>query len=236
LLRLLRLLPWWWWFGLVGIATDSQAALKSLHNLAQGGHPRSGIERRIKDSLAGREVGALWVRSHIGIPGNEEADRLAALAGHHGDANNLPEIVTYEGLKAKSRARRAATRSAPGFGKHRTDWGRHALSAYTWTRTNKGPQRGWLHHIGKAALPTCQCGHPNQNGAHLVFHCPLTAELRARLLPEGADSWETLDEPHWISEPGGRGRDEERTEGVESFFQDLYWRLRRGARIQEGEE
>ena len=32
------------------------------------------------------------------------------------------------------------------------------MSAYTWCRTNKGPQNEWLHRIGKAASDRCKCG------------------------------------------------------------------------------
>ena len=66
------------------------------------------------------------------------------------------------------------------------------------------------------------------DGDHLVFHCPLTATSRARLLPEGATTWEALDDPHWVTEAGDGGREQKKTEGTEAFFQDLYWHLKRG--------
>ena len=213
------------------IASDSQAALKTRFNLARGEPPRSGIETRIKDRLEGREVGALWVRSHIGIPGDEKEDRRTALTGTLGTVKGEPDIVTYEGLRAKGKAQRAISRTGPGFGKRRTEWGKHALSAYTWTRTNKGPQRAWLHTIGKADDPTCPCGHPTQDGNHLVFHCAHLATSRRKLLPPGIASWEGLDDPHYVTE-GGReeGRKQEKVEGGEAFFQDLYWELKEGGR------
>ena len=98
--------------------------------------------------------------------------RRAALEGLQGTNRGLQEIVTYEGLKAKGKAQRAASRTAPGIGKRRPDWGKHALAAYTWTSTNRGPQKAWLHHIGQAEDPSCPCGHPTQDGDHLVFDCP----------------------------------------------------------------
>jgi len=64
----------------LALLSDSKAAISTLFHLAYGGTPRSGIEKRIKDSLhSNREIRALWVRSHIGIPGNEAADRRATL-------------------------------------------------------------------------------------------------------------------------------------------------------------
>jgi len=72
--------------GMLAIASDSQAAITTAHRLSKGEAPRSGIEVRLKNLLMreGREIGVLWVRSHINIPGNEKADRRAALEGIQG--------------------------------------------------------------------------------------------------------------------------------------------------------
>ena len=224
--------------GLVAIASDSQAALRTLFNLADGGTPRSHIEKRMKDALASanqdREIGALWVRGHIGIGGNERADRRAALEGIRGRTNGAPHTITPEGLKEVRKAIRATARTVPSYGRGRTEWGKHALAAFTWTRTDRGPQKAWLHHIGKAEDPSCTCGHTAQDGAHLVFHCPDTSSQRRRLLPPGATTWESLDEPHWVTEAGRERGEQEKVEGIEAFFQELYWKLRR--RDEGGEE
>ena len=218
----------------LALASDSMAALCTLRDLAKGAPPRSGIEKRLKNALTKeRTVGALWVRSHIGIPGNERADRRAALEGIRGQGDS-PELVTWEGLREKDKAWRETLRTAPGYGRHRTTWGKHALAAYTWTRTNRGPQREWLHHIGKGEDPSCPCGHPSQDGDHLVFHCPLLREQRGHLLPE-EKTWESLDDPHWVTEAGGNGRKQEKIEGTEAFFQDLYWFFKRRNTGVEGE-
>jgi len=81
-----------------------------------------------------------------------------------------------------SRAVRASWRQQKGFGKRRTDWHRHALSTYTWMRTNRGPQKSWLHRLGKVADTECPCGHPVQDGDHLVFHCDSLNSQRRDLL------------------------------------------------------
>jgi len=131
-------------------------------------------------------------------------------------------------MKEQGKKERKELRTLPGFGKRRTEWGKHALAAYTWTRTNRGPQKAWLHHIGKAEDPSCTCGHPSQDGDHLVFHCPHLTTQRARLLPPEIDTWEGLDDLHWVTEAGGEGREQEKVEGIETFFQDLYWKPKRG--------
>ena len=54
-----------------------------------------------------------------------------------------------------------------------------------------------------------------------------TAALRAKFLPPETDSWESLDDPHWvITKPGAPGNDQEKEEGTEAFFRVLYRRMR----------
>ena len=118
--------------GLIATASDSKAALTTLHTLTKGSAPRSNIEIRIKDALQRRDgkVGALWVRSHIGIDSNKAADRRAAQEGLRGQ-RDIPEITTFEGMKEKGKACRAELRTVPGYRKRRTEWGKHALAPYT---------------------------------------------------------------------------------------------------------
>ena len=52
---------------------------------------RSGIEKRIKDLLRQRfsneqDTAISWVRAHVQIPGNEEADALATWSSYLGEA------------------------------------------------------------------------------------------------------------------------------------------------------
>jgi len=129
-------------------------------------------------------------------------------------------------MRSRDRARRAGARTAQSFGKRRTEWGKHALAAYTWTRTDRGPLQAWLHHIGKSDDPSCPCGARSQNGAHVAFHCPRLQAHRERLLPEER-TWAGLDDPHWVTEAGGNNRQQEKIEGTEAFFHDVYWFLKR---------
>ena len=57
---------------------------------------------------------------------------------------------------------------------------------------------------------------------------------RGRLLPE-EKTWESLDDPHWVTEAGGDGREQEKIEGTEAFFQDVYWFFKRRNAGDEGE-
>jgi len=120
-----------------------------------------------------------------------------------------------------SKADRKALRCRQGFGERRTDWHRHSLSVYTWMGTNRGPQKSWLHQIGKAQDPGCQCGSPLQDGDHLTFSCPRFATDRANLLGT-RKSWEELDKPNWRKDEG----DDSHWDTIEAWFDFLYQNLR----------
>jgi len=156
------------------------------------------------------------IRGHLGLDGNTIADKLAELHSHLGAVSLHPRTATCEGIKAASRAIRAKSRTQAGFGSRRTDWHRHALSAYTWYRTERGPQKAWLHQIRKTDNPACPCGHPRQTGEHIVFQCSRHNLNRDRLL-RGKRTWEDLDKPDW------RKEGDDSYDAIESFFDYLYF-------------
>jgi len=79
-------------------------------------------------------------------------DTHAAFEAHLG---GTPETATEEGIRAASKAQSRRDRQAEGFGQRRGDWHRKAIPAYTWLRTDKGPQVSWLHPIGQAQDESC---------------------------------------------------------------------------------
>ena len=143
------------------LLTDSMAACNTVKNLAKGAPPRSQIEIDIAEELAQRrelDTGISWVRSHIGIPGNEIADQAACFQSHVGEIAGLANVATQEGLRAYGKDIRKGYRQQASYGKGRRPlWGRKALSAYTWMRCNKGPHREWLYRLGKIDSPLCDC-------------------------------------------------------------------------------
>jgi len=111
------------------------------------------------------------------------------------------QIAIDEGIRQSCKETRREHPHKPEFGKRRTDWHRHAVSAYTWLRTNKGPQKPWLHYIGKSDDPSCPCGHPRQDGDHITFHCRRFEKERANLLGP-LETWEKLGGANWRKEEG----------------------------------
>ena len=85
-------------------------------------------------------------------------------------------------------------------------------------RTNNGPQRSWLHRIGKAESPACQYGHPEATGEHITFHCPIW-DTQPKNLMGYRKTWSELDEPIWIE----TGPDKEDViEGGEEWFGHIF--------------
>ena len=87
----------------------------------------------------------------------------------------------------------------------------------------QGPQKHWLHHVGKAADPYdpyCPCDlQIPQTGLHITFTCPLHSQERNHLLG-GKQSWEEIDTPHEI-----RVGVNEYADGVMLFFEYIFNQL-----------
>lgn len=174
-------------------------------NLCRGQPPRSGIERELKwhvhlacrqDNHQDTAIG--WVRSHIGVPSNEEVGALTPWHSYQGQASRPPRTATEGGLRATSKKQQALARRRPTLRLGTAvNWPRPALSTYTLMQTERGPQRNWLHYIaiGKAEDPSRPCdGTTRQTGAQITLSCPLHQRQRARLL-QGGNTWEELDTP-----------------------------------------
>ena len=130
--------------------------------------------------------------------------------------------ATHAGIKQINKQVRASHRARPTMGMGlRTRWPRRPLSAYTWMRTDRGPQWSWLHRLGKATSPQCTlCDHHTQDGWHITFQCPSLSTQRNRCIGARTDdSWEALDLPLLIRSDRNPNEFED---GVLSFFLHIF--------------
>ena len=210
------------------ILSDSQASITSVHKLCSGEQaPRSGIEKAIKRTITERgrpnlTTGISWVRSHIGITGNELAGKAAGQRSFTGQLLSEPYTATTAGIRQLHKEARVTHRARTTLGLGRlTQWNRRALSAYTWTRTNRGPMRQWLFQINKIDNPTCTaCQHHTQDGDHVVFHCPALRSQRTHLIGmRQGETWEDIDRPLWIKSTTEVNRQQD---GTEAFFMEVF--------------
>jgi len=150
-----------WEEGYQTIASDSQAAIKRCLNLADGTiQARSWIDEKAMTALRGLGGGVelTWVKGHSGVEGNELADRRAKDWVSKGRWESAPSRATPAGIR----------QAYPLYRREmHMKWNRVELRGLTYLHTDRGPMKGWLHTIGKAENPFCDCGE-TQNAAHLL--------------------------------------------------------------------
>ena len=218
------------------ILTDSMAAKATAIHLSLGAAPRSQIEKDIKAALHRRDslkldTGISWVRAHIGIKGNELADQHATFQSFRGEIAGATRTATEGGIRRIGKEARASERAVKSFGLGgKVLWKRRALAAYTWFRTGRGPQRQWLHKIGKAEGPSCPCGATIQSGEHIVWHCTIHEHERAhnRITCTREGNWAALDTKVWAPNDDVEGlaeSDDQQVDGVERFFEYLAYQF-----------
>ena len=168
-----------------------------------------------KMAIGPKAVSLGWVKSHIGIKGNKEADKKAKLRADKEDPTFL--VITEGGLKEGCKKMRREDRYVTGTGGVRVvKWERKARMAYLHCRTSKGNLQSWEHKLDETNNPTCRfCGNHMKTGKHVALVCPYGEEIGGR-----CSSWEEMDEKKWLKKVKNRKK-ECAVDLVEAFFSNL---------------
>ena len=160
------------------ITTDS----KSLTEMSEEWKNLSPTIRKIKESLAadGGETRVIWMLSHIGIRGNDEADKLAALGGELPQGDVWLEEGDSEGKKLErekwsveySRAK-ATYGDRRGPKEEERGWPMKVRTLYIKLRTGHCLElEEYRHRIGGEESALCQrCGEEEGDVEHILCRC-----------------------------------------------------------------
>ena len=161
------------------IFTDSLSALQAL-NSADPDQMIQGLRSSLTKLTAQFTVSLKWVPAHVGLTGNEKADRLAKIGSQAPQTQNP---VTYRQAKTLLHSR------------YNGDWkkqngGSQAHLDPIW-RLERAQQTTIfacaLKRIGISDTSLCECGQADQTPDHVLQSCPKYAERRQLTWPQGAD-------------------------------------------------
>ena len=215
------------------ILSDSQAAIVAVKKAGKQGIARTrGLKEFVslindceKEFGAGA-VSLAWVKAHIGIPGNEHADREAKSAVEAGGGTAVRE----GGIRAMVKEGRKKERVVKGFSMGRVvRWSsRLAVTAYSQLHTGKGQLAAWRHKIGRHDTGLCRrCAVP-ETGPHAAVGC-MDGENFGRKW----STWGQMDEKNPCRRvEKGEGDKEVGIDLVEEWH-DMWWR-RGSAKPVEG--
>ena len=137
-----------------------------------------------------------WVKAHIGIEGNEEADRLAKKAAQEDDQNiaynripvttfateiNKKVITQWQG-QWESTEKGEACRSFFPVLEHRLKMKIPVTPEFTAIVTGHGKTRSYLHRFKIVENPSCTCNVGQQTPDHLIYECKHLQAKRSSLI------------------------------------------------------
>lgn len=186
------------------ICTDSLSTIQALNSVELNGKTHEFI-LEIKSLLsrikaAGRKVEIWFSPGHVGIPGNERADKAANRARLDGKIIEFKynlRILNNELEHNFKKVHKAATIKAfekksktyaqlwevgamkPWF--HKLSLPRRSITLINRIRANHICTGKYLHMIKKKDDCSCPCGHKNQDLNHIFWGCEITKEHANKL-------------------------------------------------------
>lgn len=171
------------------IYTDSQSGIKALQDLNTKDFQVQTIIKTIQETS--KSIKFAWVRGHIGIEGNELADKLANAATASIE-NNIYKFHPFPSSYLKSLLHKDLLKS------WQNEWDIAEVGRFTYHLqpkvsekfilhhrnlylfyTNHGPFPQYLNKIGKSPSANCICGKTGSS-LHYILNCDLTSYYRIR--------------------------------------------------------
>ncbi|KAB5587436.1 reverse transcriptase from mobile element jockey protein [Ceratobasidium theobromae] len=194
---------------LLHIVTDNAGMLQGLLSSKPKGAP-SSVDRAAREicDLASRheylDLLLSWCPAHHRVPGNERAD---AIAKRYATMPPTPAFaVSTDRIRWEAKERLLADWKTHWLSfkeKHPNSMGTLAILNSPRLRlhpfhaapgrhrrihtqiiraiTGHGRHNAYLFRCGKADSPSCQCGHPKQDTAHIITECPRHEHARGFL-------------------------------------------------------
>jgi ribonuclease HI len=161
------------------IFTDAEAALKMIQN---GQEWPTSVRKIWEDAeklqKRGTPITLLWTPAHVGIPGNEEADK-AAKKGAQGGANADPTTsLLYIKEQITKRKNKGQKKIDPILGNAPKILSARLLQLRCGHAAIGTYQKRFL----KSETEECECGERKQDVTHLILRCKRWKYQREKLL------------------------------------------------------
>ena len=179
----------------IGIFTDSRITIDLLKNVNNHSHLIEVIRKRISNlERSNWTVEFTWVKAHVGIYGNELADRLAKAAACSTEMvtfDRTPKSTFYSEFEEEATqkwqnewvntTKAAVTKQFFPNVRERIKLNINVNPNFTAMVTGHGKTRAYLHRFKLAESATCPCNKEDQTVDHLLNKCALIQTQRELL-------------------------------------------------------
>ena len=174
------------------IFTDSKITLDSLQNTSNHAYLIEEIRKRVAILESSKwKIGFSWIKAHVGIYGNEMADRLAEEVARSKDTNiafhRIPKSTLYYEVEEEARQWQSKWEKCPKAAtmkqyfpavQDRLNMKISMTPSIAAIVTGHGKTRVYLHRFKLMEHTTCVCKHGDQTTDHLLYHCTLLQTQR----------------------------------------------------------